>query len=425
MLDIKFVRNNPEEVKKILANHTKEGVKSGLLEKFQEIDEQWRKNATLLQKYNTERNSLSAQIATLVKNKETSKISEIKNKVVKLKEQIEKVQALCNKYEAELKEIMFSIPNILDKTVPIGDESKNKVIRKSLTPKKFSFKVLTHGELAIKNKLIDFERGAKISGSRGYILTGNGSKLMRALRDFTLDLHSKDGYIEVTPPTLIKEELLYGLGKIPFFVEDMYKTYDNLFLTATEEFPITAMFANEVLDVNSLPLKYTGSNTNWRREAGSAGKDVGGILRVHYFWNTELINFTTPDQSFKCLEAMTKQAEKVLKLLRIPYRVVLLASGDTGAAATKTYDIEVWIPSEGKYREISSCSNCLDYQSRGLNIKYKNPKTQAVELVHTLNGTGTSLNRLWIALVENFQQKNGSINIPSALQKYFHSKSIK
>jgi len=417
MLDIKFVRNNQKEVLEILKNHTKEGVNANLLDKFNKIDALWKKASTRLQELNTIRNSKSDQISQLMKAGKKSEVEQIKKEVLDMKKEIEDLNQKTSEYEKELKSIMFQIPNKLDKKVPIGDEDVYKVITE-VKPKKMDFTPLSHRDLAIKNNLIDFERGTKLSGSRGYILTGFGAKLLRALRNFTLDLAVNDGYVETLQPTLIKEELLYGLGKIPFFQEDMYQTDDKLYLTATEEFPITAMYANEVLDINKLPIKVTSSNCNWRKEAGSAGKDVGGILRVHYFYNTELINFTTQEDSEKALELMVKQAEKVLKLLQIPYRIILLPSSDTGAASSITYDLEVWVPSENKYREISSCSNCLDYQSRGLNIKYKD-KNGELKYVHTLNGTGVSLNRLWIAIIENCQTKNGlEFNFPEVLKKY-------
>jgi len=417
MLDIKVIRNNPELIKQTLANHTKEGVTDGLLEKFNSVDTKWRAKSTQLQELNTKRNQITEEIALLFKQGKKDEANAKKQQVIDMKSQIEDLNAECNDIEKELKLLLFSFPNILDPLVPLGGEENNKVI-KEVKPVKDVSKPLSHSELGVKLDLIDFERGAKVSGSRGYFLKGLGAKLMRAIRDFTLDTHTKDGYIELLPPTLINEQSLYGLGKIPFFSEDMYKTWDNLYLTATEEFALTAMHQNEVLDSKKLPLLYTSSTQSWRYEAGSAGKDVGGILRVHYFWNTELVNFTTKDTSKLALDNMCKQVEKILQLLKIPYRIVLLASGDTGAASTITYDFEVWVPSQKKYREISSCSNCLDFQSRGLGIKYYDNNTKQNEYVHTLNGTGTSLNRLWIAIVENYQQEDGSIKIPELLIPY-------
>ncbi|MDR1851012.1 MAG: serine--tRNA ligase [Mycoplasmataceae bacterium] len=417
MLDIKLLRTNFEEIKKNIDLRNKN---YPALEKFQVIDKKWREVATKLQNLNTERNTLSEQIGNLIKEGRQDEISGIKEKVQGIKVEAEALQSQATEIQKELEQTMFSIPNILDISVPFGkDENENVEIRKNITPTKFDFTPKAHWEIGVEKGLLDFERGVKIAGSRMYFLTGEGAILMRALRNFTLDTHIEAGYTEVLPPIIMNAEPYYGLGKLPLFEEDMYQTIDRQFLSGTEEHPLTSMYMNETLE--TLPVKVTSSIVSFRKEAGSAGKDTKGILRVHQFYNTELVNFVNPSESFEKLEEMTHQAEKILKLLEIPYRTILLCSGDTGDAATKTYDIEVWVPSENKYREISSCSNVLDYQSRALGIKYKDADG-TTKYVHTLNGTGTSLNRLWIAIVENFQQADGTILIPEKLQKYMNNR---
>jgi seryl-tRNA synthetase len=279
MLDPKFIRNNIDLIKKTLLNHTKEGVPKDILEQFLNHDIKSRSDISKLQELNTKRNNLTSLFEHTKDNVEKEKL---KKEVITFKNQIEELNNICNENDKKMHEILFSIPNILDDSVPIGEtEEDNVELRKFGTIR--TDKVLPHYEIGVKLNLLDFERGAKISGTRGYILKGNGSKLLRALRDFTLDLAEQNGYVEIQPPMLIKEELLYGLGKIPFFQEDMYATADKTYLPATEEFAITAMHANETLLATNLPLKYTGSCVNYRKEAGSAGKDVRGILRVHYF----------------------------------------------------------------------------------------------------------------------------------------------
>lgn len=418
MLDIKFLRTNFAEIKANIARRQKDYPS---LNEFEKKDSEWKSTATKLQALSTERNKISAEIAILVKENKKEMIEQLKNRVQALKVDMEDLQKKANELEVELKTIMFSIPNILDESVPNGkDENDNVVVKTYLEPKEFSFTPLSHWELGIKNKWLDFERGVKVSGSRMYYINGRGAEIMRALRNFTLDLHIKNGYTEVLPPVIMNDKPFYGLGKLPLFEEDMYQTTNRQFLSGTEEHPLTAMYMDETLDGKELPIKLTSSLVSFRKEAGSAGKDTKGILRVHQFYNTELVNFALPNDSWKLLDEMVLEVQKVLELLEIPYRTMLLCSGDTGDSAAKTFDIEVWVPSEKKYREISSCSNVLDYQSRGMHIKYNLNKE--VGYVHTLNGTGTSLNRLLIAIMENFQQEDGTIAIPKALLPYLNSR---
>lgn len=419
MLNIKFLRDNFEDTKKKILSRNR---KYPLLDEFKELDLKWKKNTTELQNLNTERNKKSGEISNLIKNKENTKANKIKDEVKKMKDKIETLEKENTILNEQLKNILFSLPNIPDSDVPIGkDENDNKELRKIGEVRKFDFTPLPHWELATKLNIADFERGAKLSGARHTVFKGDGAKLMRAIRNYTLDLHNRAGYFEIQPPVLINPTILYGTGHLPKAREDMFETLNGQFLSPTEEVPLTGLYANEVLESNLLPLKLTSSTLSFRSEAGSAGKDVRGLIRQHQFYNTEMVILCKEEESEQQLEEMTNECELVLKNLNLPYRVIILCTGDMGSAAVKTYDVEVWFPCNNTYREISSCSNCRSYQSLGSNIKYRESKEN--KLVHTLNGTGTSLNRLWIAIVENYQQKDGSIKIPDVLIPYMNGQT--
>ncbi|MDR2461824.1 MAG: serine--tRNA ligase [Mycoplasmataceae bacterium] len=418
MIDISLLREKFDEIVKKISRRKK--IYPGLND-FLSLDTSKRKILTEIQNLNEKRNKKTIEINTYLKKKDNNSVEQLKKEVLEFKKKIDTLTEENEELENKLNKILSSIPNIPDDSIPDGDDEESNVeIRKWGQPTNFNFDPLPHWELASKLKLADFERAVKLSGSRHTILTGNGARLMRALRDFTIDLHSKDNYIEIQPPVLINQETLYGTGHLPKSKDDMFELKNGQFLSPTEEIPLTGMYRNETFNYDTLPIKLTSSTISFRSEAGAAGKDVRGFIRQHQFYNTEMVIFDKPETSMDTLEKMTSQCEKVLKLLELPYRVIVLCAGDMGSCAVKTYDVEVWFPCNKKYREISSCSNCRDYQARGLAIKYLNTKTKKKDYVHTLNGTGTSLNRLWIAIIENYQQKDGTILIPKVLRKYFN-----
>lgn len=423
MLDISLLRNKYNEVVKKINSR---GKNYPQLIEFKQVDEQWRTITTKIQELQSKRNSLSDQIGQLVKEGKKDQIANIKDEVVKIKQEIETLSNQCNELDKKLHDILYSIPNLPDADVPLGkDENDNKEVKKWGKLPKFSFAPLSHWELAEKLGLADFERASKLSGARHTIFKGDGARLMRALRNFTLDVANQFGFTEMQPPILINDHILQGTGHLPKSKEDMFETLNGQFLSPTEEVPLTGYYNKEIIDVNLLPIKMTSSTLSFRSEAGSAGKDVRGVIRQHQFYNTELVVLCKEDDSEKQLDLMVKHVEKVLQLLAIPYHILLLCTGDMGFAAAKTFDIEVWFPCNNKYREISSCSNCRDFQARGSAIKYRLPEQPNNSyFVHTLNGTATSLNRLWVAVVENYQQKDGSIKIPLVLQKYMNNTKV-
>jgi seryl-tRNA synthetase len=398
MFDILKLRSNFENTKQRLLSRKKNYPQ---LEKFAQIDENWRMLTTNIQKLCTERNAINQEFGQIFNDKnvnnqevEAKKVL-IKTKMQKIKDEIDELTKKQQACQQTLNEILYSLPNLPDEDVPIGkDENDNVEIRRFLEPKEFDFAVLAHYDLATKLNLADFERGAKIAGARHTVFLHDGARLMRALRNFTIDMHLKNKYTEILPPVLINSAILYGTGHLPKAQDDMYQLDSMQFLSPTEEVPLTGLYSNEILDPNILPIRLVASTLSFRKEAGSAGKDVRGIIRQHQFYNTELVSLCLPEQSDAELEVMTKNAEAILQKLKLPYRVIKLCTGDMGQAAAKTYDLEVWFPYEKKYREISSCSNCRDYQSRGSFLKYRDPQTKNTNLLHTLNGTGTSLNRL-------------------------------
>jgi seryl-tRNA synthetase len=305
-------------------------------------------------------------------------------------------------------------------SVPVGkDETANVVVRTCGEPREFDFEPKAHWDLGVRLGMVDFERAGKITGSRFYVLFGLGARLERALLNFMLDTHLEQGYTEVFPPFLVNEASMIGTGQIPKFVEDMYRLADDdLYLNPTGEVPVTNLHRDEILDAGSLPINYTAYTACFRREAGSAGKDVRGVIRVHQFNKVEMVKFTTPETSYDELEKLTENAEDVLQRLNLPYRVSALSTGDLGANSAKTYDLEVWLPSQHEYKEISSCSNFEDYQARRANIRYRPGPDERPRFVHTLNGSGLAIGRTWAAVIENYQQEDGSIIIPGVLRPY-------
>lgn len=415
MLDLKFVRENIDLIKKNLENR---GTKLDLSD-FIKLEEDRRERIKQLDDLLHKKNIISSEISKLKKEgKDTKgKIEEIK----KEDEQINNLEVAIRLTEDKISEIMFFIPNIHDKSVPIGKhETSNVEIRKFGTPPEFDFTTLPHWDLGEMLGILDFERASRMSGARFVLYKGLGAKLERALINFMLDLHTKKhGYLEIIPPLLVSEKSMIGTGQLPRFKSELYKCADDdLYLIPTAEVSLTNIHREEVLNANILPLKYVAYTPCFRREAGSYGKDTRGIVRLHQFNKVELMKFTKPEDSFSEFESLLKDAEEVLKRLELHYRVVMLCTGELGFGSAKTYDIEVWLPSLNSYKEISSCGNFTDFQARRSNIKLKRERGSKLEYVHTLNGSGLAIGRTFLAILENYQEKDGSVRIPEVLIPY-------
>jgi len=422
MLDIELIRKKPEFVKERLLTRDKE--LPILVDRVLELDSERRKILTELESLRAERNKKSKEIGRL--RREGKDTKGLEEEVKKLKEGIDRLEEELSKVGSQLREVMLWIPNLPHESVPVGeDEEDNVEIRRWGEPKKFPFEPKPHWEIGERLGILDFERGARLSGSRFTVVKGPGARLERALINFMLDLHREKGYEEVLPPHLVRPEILEGTGQLPKFEEDLYKCErDDLYLIPTAEVPLTNLYRGEILKEEELPIYLTAYTPCYRREAGSHGKDIRGIIRQHQFNKVELVKIVHPDTSYEELEKLTADAEEVLKLLGLPYRVVELCTGDLGFSAAKTYDIEVWFPSQGKYREISSCSNCEDFQARRMNTRFKDSKTGKNRFVHTLNGSGLAVGRTLAAILENYQREDGSVEIPEVLRDYMKADVI-
>ncbi|MEG0991977.1 MAG: serine--tRNA ligase [Malacoplasma sp.] len=379
-----------------------------------------------IEQLNFKRNTISKDISKLISENKQEDANSLKEEILKIKKQFDLANESLKSNEIVLNEILLSLPNIPNVDVPIGkDENDNKVIKLFGKPRQFDFSPKAHWELGIEKDIVDFDRATKITGSRFVVYKGKGSKLVRALQNFTLDSHSEKGYLEFSMPVIVNSDSLYGTGNLPKFEEDLFKINDTkYYLSPTLEVQLTNYYRNEILSEKDLPFKCTASSLNFRSEAGSAGRDTKGVIRQHQFYKTEMVNLVKPTTSFDELENMTRNAESILEKLNLPYRRILLCTGDMGFSSAKTYDIEVWLPSYNAYKEISSCSNCLDFQARRAMIRYKNEETSKNELVHTLNGSGLAIDRLWAAVVENYQTKDGNIEIPKELIQYLNFTQI-
>lgn len=416
MIDIKLIRENPDFVKERLKTRDESYLK--LIDKLLEIDEERRKIIKEIESLRAERNEKSKLFPIL--KKEGKDTTEIQQRVKQIGEIIKNLEDKLQEIENEFNNILYYIPNLPAPDVPVGkDENDNVEIRRWGEPRKFNFEPLSHYEIGEKLGILDFERGAKLSGSRFTVMFKEAARLERALINFMLDVHTKQhGYTEVWTPALVKPEILFGTGQLPKFKDDLYKVEDeDLYLIPTAEVTLTNLHADEILSEEDLPKYYTAYTPCFRKEAGSHGKDVKGILRQHQFDKVELVKIVKPDDSYNELEKLVNEAEKILQLLEIPYRVVLLCTGDMGFSAAKTYDIEVWIPSQNRYREISSCSNTEDFQARRAKIRYKD-KDGKNHYVHTLNGSGLAVGRTLIAIMENYQKPDGTFEIPKVLKDY-------
>lgn len=427
MLDIKLIRENVEEVIRRL--NTRGGDFSYLLE-VKEKDERRRVILQEVEAYKNERNQKSKMIGELKRNKQDA--TEVLNSVANLGEKIKVLEEEQVKLDEEIKYALLITPNMVSLDVKVGkDETENRVMRYFKEPTKFHFEPKDHYELGEKLGIFDFSRAAKITGARFVVYKGLGARLERALLSFMMDLHAKEqGYTEVIPPFIVNRASMIGTGQFPKFEDDAYKVSagnddEDWYLNPTAEVPTINMYRDEILDGANLPIKYTSFTTAFRAEAGSAGRDTKGILRQHQFNKVELIKFSKPEDSYNELEEMVNDSEEVLKLLDIPYRVVELCTGDMGFGMAKTYDIEVWLPGQNTYREIGSISNAEDYQARRANIRFKRTKDSKTELVHTLNGSGLAIGRTVIAVIENYQQEDGSIKVPEVLKPYMGVDYIK
>ena len=420
MIDINFVRKNPGVLDKALQNRNKEPVEAKLLE----LDEKSRASQTKLQELQQERNKNSEAFGRAKAKGED--VAELQQRMEVLKQEMAEMTELANKSKSEFMELLATIPNIPSDECPIGvDESANVEIRRFGTPRQFDFKPLEHHELGANLGMMDFEKSARIAGSRFVFLFSEIARLERALAQFMLDIHTKEnGYTEVYVPLILEQKAMFGVGQLPKFEEDLFKTTIGSYLIPTAEASLTNIHNGEILSEKELPLRYTAYTPCFRSEAGSAGRDTVGMLRQHQFGKVELVSITTPEQSVAEHERMTECAESILKKLNLPFRTVVLSTGDMGFSSEKTYDLEVWLPGQDKYREISSCSRCNNFQARRMNTRYKNEKTGKNEFVHTLNGSGIAVGRCLIAVMENYQQKDGSIEIPEALVPYFGKKKI-
>lgn len=413
MLDIKRIRTNKEEV--IESLNSRFGNYN--IDKVLELDEKRREIIFEVENKKARQNEVSKQVPKL--KKDGVDVSDLFKEMKALSDEIKELDVKVKDLDEEIRKELLSIPNTPNKYIPIGKSDEDNVeIRKFLEPKKFDFEVKAHWDLGVDLDILDFERAVKISGSRFSVFKGLGAKLERALINFMLDLHSNQGYEEVGVPVLINRNSMYGTGQLPKFEDDMFHVPSkDMFLAPTAEVPVTNLLANEILEFEKLPTYYTAFTYCFRQEAGSAGRDTRGLIRNHQFDKVEMVKFVNPENSYDELEKLTNDAEEILKLLEIPYRVVCLCTGDIGFTSAKTYDIEVWMPSYGRYVEISSCSNFEDFQARRANIRYRDTDGK-VKFVHTLNGSGLAVGRTFAAVLENYQREDGSIEIPYVLRKY-------
>jgi seryl-tRNA synthetase len=420
MLDLNFVRANLEIVEAKLRARGMDP--EALLGNFRELDQERRSRITQAETLQAQRNKLSQEVARSRKaGADASQITAVMDQTRELKQETDALERSAAEAEEAMRALLATIPNLTQDSVPAGkSEADNvEVLRWGQQPA-FDFAPKPHWELGENLGILDLQRAAKISGARFAVYWGLGARLERALASFMLDVHTREhGYLEVLPPFLVNRESLFGTGQLPKFAEDLFKTEgSDHWLTPTAEVPVTNLYRDEVLDETKLPLSLVAYTPCFRSEAGSYGKDVRGIIRQHQFQKVELVKFARPDQSNEEHEKLTGHAEAILQRLHLPYRKVLLCAGDTGASSSKTYDLEVWLPGQGLYREISSCSNFEAYQARRANIRYKPLNKNKSELVHTLNGSGLAIGRTWLAILENYQQADGTVRIPKVLQPY-------
>src|ERR1700719_85505 len=423
MLDIRLIREKPDFIRERIASRG--GDEANRIDELLKVDAERRKAESELQQLQSERNRLSKEIGAKKSRSEATK--DLETEVRKIGDRIVDLNQRTASFDEQQRNLLLEIPNLPHESVPIGkDPSANKVIREWGKKPKLAGKVLDHVALGEKLKILDLERATKLSGSGFICFTGAGARLERAMINFMVDLHTREhGYAEVSPPFLVRRDCMIGTSQLPKFEEDMYKIEnEELFLAPTAEVPVTNLYREEILAVTDLPKKFVAYTPCFRREAGSAGREQRGIIRVHQFDKVEMVKVTTAAESYEELESLVTNAEKVLQLLGLHYRVLELCTGDLGFGSAKTYDIEVWSPGQNAYLEVSSCSNFEDFQARRMNLRYKDADGKN-KFAHTLNGSGLALPRLFAALIENFQQSGGSVRVPEKLQPYFGAAEIR
>ena len=413
MHDIKKIRENPSDLDELLAKRKHPPVSNQIIE----LDEKNREIIGELQVIQEERNTKSKLIGEYAANGKNDEAAKLKAEVASLKDKMQDLENSQREKQEELNTVLSSLPNNPADDVPVGDESLNKEIKLEGTKKEFSFTPKEHDELGENLNMMSFEQAAKISGARFVVQSGLIARMERAISNFMLDLHTNEfGYTEMNVPILVKDQSVYGVGQLPKFKDDLFKTTDDYWLIPTAEVPLSNMTRESIIDILDLPIRYVSHTPCFRSEAGAAGKDTRGIMRQHQFYKVELVSLTSESQSKDEHERMLSCAEEVLKRLNLHYRVVILSSEDMGFAAQKTYDIEVWLPGQKAYREISSCSNCGDFQARRMNSRYKEGKE--TKFLHTLNGSGLAVGRTLISILENYQNEDGTIQVPDALIPY-------
>ncbi len=422
MLDAHFVRENFDLVREKLSTRNFD---PALLENFTQLDAARRALIRERDDLNAASNRLSKEVGALMREGKKDEAEAKKAESRAVAEKAKGIEARLEEFENEFRAILVNVPNLPHESVPVGsDESANAEVRRWGTPRDFKaegFEPKDHVDLGVGLGILDQERAAKVTGARFAVLSGVGAKLERALINFMLDLHtSEHGYREMLPPFIVNDDSLFGTGQLPKFEQDLFKLRfeRDYFLVPTAEVPLTNLHREEILDEKALPLSYTAYTPCFRSEAGSYGRDVRGLIRQHQFDKVELVKITKPEDSYEALERLTRDAERVLQLLGLPYRTVTLSTGDMGFSAAKTYDIEVWLPSQNTYREISSCSNCEAFQARRAQIRFKRDGKSKTEFAHTLNGSGLAVGRTWLAILENYQQADGSVRVPEALAPY-------
>ncbi len=423
MLDIKVIRNDPEVVKKAVASRGAN--RDETIDEILKTDEIRRKTLAEVESMKSTQNAVSKKIPTMKKSGEDT--SALMSEMKELSDKISEKNKELSELEKNQRELILTIPNIPNKDVPIGkDDSENVEVRRWGEPRKFEFESKAHWDIGKNLDILDPERAAKVTGTRFHFYKGLGAKLERSVINFFLNTHTQNGYKEMLPPHIVNSDSLYGTGQFPKFKEDVFKLEStDYYLIPTAEVPVTNYHRDEILDGNKLPIKYCAYSACFRSEAGSAGRDTRGLVRQHQFNKVELVKFVKPENSYEELEKLTNDAEKLLQMLNIPYRVVCLSTGDLGFCSAKTYDIEVWMPSYGRYVEISSCSNFEDYQARRASIRYKNSNKEKAQLVHTLNGSGLAVGRTVAAILENYQNEDGSVTVPEVLREFMDTDIIK
>lgn len=414
MLDIKMIRQNTDEIKERLATR---GVKAEKIDALLEKDKRRRELLVETEGLKQKRNEVSAEIANAKRNKQdaTDAIKEMREVGAKIKSLDEELEEV----EATVKDMASRLPNMPNPTIPVGpDESANVELRKVGTPREFDFEPKAHWDIGEDLGILDFDRGAKVSGARFVYYKGLGARLERAVYNFMLDEHTKEGYTEMLPPYIVNAQTMYGTGQFPKFKEDVYQVNgEDMTLIPTAEVPLTNYYRDEVIPTEKLPVYFTALTPCFRSEAGSAGRDTRGLIRMHQFNKVEMVKFSKPENSYDELEKMTQNAGNIMEKLGLPYHVITLSTGDMGFSAAMTHDLEVWMPAQNKYREISSCSNCEDFQARRAHIQYRDENGK-LNFVHTLNGSGLAVGRTVAAILENYQNEDGSVTVPEALRPY-------